>query len=107
MVIANVCFNYRDGENKDALYFDDMLYKERYSIERTNAWVDSFIYLLNRFDTTIASWKSLNYIAFIVLLMRKVKKSEKPKWVFIIIAWSCMLSEIYSPPLSHLTIFNY
>ena len=36
-VIANVCFNYRNEESKDNLFFDEELYKLRYSIERTNA----------------------------------------------------------------------
>ena len=54
--------------------FDDILYKERYSIERTNAWLDSYRSLLNRFDVTLTSWQAWNYIAFIVILMKKVKK---------------------------------
>lgn len=78
-VIANICFNYRNGESKDELLFDDQLYKERYSIERTNAWLDSFRTLLNRFDTTVASWESFNYIAFIVILLKKIKKNKKFK----------------------------
>lgn len=76
-VIANVCFNYRNGENKDDLYFDEQLYQERYSIERTNAWLDSYRSLLNRFDTTTSSWESFNYIAFMVILIKKIKKKVK------------------------------
>ncbi|MDR3340033.1 MAG: hypothetical protein LBT25_08115, partial [Candidatus Symbiothrix sp.] len=48
------------------------LYKERYSIERTNAWMDSFRSLLNRFDFTVSSWVGFNYIAFIVILLNKL-----------------------------------
>jgi len=33
---------------------DEELYKERYSIERTNAWMDSFRSILNRFDITVS-----------------------------------------------------
>lgn len=79
-IIPNVCFNYRNGEEKDNLYFEELLYEERYSIERTNAWMDSFRLLLIRFDTIIASWESFNYIAFIVLLVRKVKRKKKKKF---------------------------
>lgn len=76
-MIANVYFNYRNGEDKDDLFFDDELYRERYSIERTNAWLDSFRSLLNRFDTTTSSWESLNHIAFIVILIKKMHKRKK------------------------------
>jgi transposase len=44
---------------------------------RTNAWMDSYRTLLNRFDTTISSWMSFNYIAFMVILLKKVKKRKK------------------------------
>lgn len=77
-MIANVRFNYRNGdiESKDDIYFDDALYEERYSIERTNAWLDTFRSLLNRFDTTTSSWKGFNHIAFIVILLRKTGKEK-------------------------------
>ena len=54
-VFANVAFNYRVGGGEDCYLFDDILYKERYSIERTNAWLDSYRSLLNRFDVTLTS----------------------------------------------------
>lgn len=53
------------------------LYAERYSIERTNAWMDSFRTLLNRFDTTVANWTSWNYLAFAVLLLKKISRKQK------------------------------
>jgi len=67
-VIPNVAFNYRNGENKDEYLLDDLLYKQRYAIERTNAWLDSFRSLLNRLDYTVSNWKSFNYIAFMIIL---------------------------------------
>ena len=76
-IIANVDFNSRKGDAHDDYLLDDLLYKERYSIERTNAWMDSFRTLLNRFDTTISSWKSFNYIAFMVILLKKIEKRKK------------------------------
>ncbi|MEN9919852.1 MAG: hypothetical protein RL662_2288, partial [Bacteroidota bacterium] len=32
--------------------------------------------ILNRFDTTVSSWKSFNYIAFMVILLKKVKQNK-------------------------------
>ncbi|MDR0546522.1 MAG: IS5/IS1182 family transposase, partial [Dysgonamonadaceae bacterium] len=49
----------------------------RYSIERTNAWMDSFRSLLNRFDVTVSSWEGFNYIAFMVILLKKLCKTKK------------------------------
>src|SRR5690606_40612442 len=71
---ANICFNKRNGNQADRNeYFDQELYDERYSIERTNAWIDSFRSLLNRFDTTKTSWLGFNYLAFIVIALKKIK----------------------------------
>ena len=78
-VFANVAFNYRAGGGEDCYLFDDILYKERYSIERINAWLDSYRSLLNRFDVTLTSWQAWNYIAFIVILIKKVKKKQKSR----------------------------
>jgi len=74
---ANVCFNKRNGNIDDRNeYFDQELYNERYAVERTNAWMDSFRSLLNRFDTTIESWKGFNYLAFFVIALKKIKKRK-------------------------------
>ena len=75
-IIANICINKR-RENADDIFVDDELYAERYSIERTNAWMDSFRTLLNRFDTTVANWTSWNYLAFAVLLLKKISRKQK------------------------------
>lgn len=78
-IIANICHNKRNSSMENDNYFDDELYKERYSIERTNAWMDSFRSLLNRFDTTVTSWKGFNYLAFMVLMLKKLVKRKKFK----------------------------
>ena len=79
-IFPNVAFNYRNGNNNDEIYLlDELLYEERYSIERTNAWMDSYRSVLNRFDTTTASWESFNYIAFIIILLKKINKNKKSK----------------------------
>ncbi|KUJ59747.1 hypothetical protein AR687_21315 [Flavobacteriaceae bacterium CRH] len=35
--------------------------------QSTNAWMDSFRSILNRFGATVASWLGFNYLAFIVI----------------------------------------
>lgn len=74
---ANICFNKRNGESSDRdEYFDQELYNERYTIERTNAWLDSFRSLLNRFDITKTSWLGFNYLAFIVIALKKFNSKK-------------------------------
>ena len=76
----NVCFNKRNGNTPDRdEYFDQDLYNQCYAIERTNAWIDSFRSLLNRFDTTLESWKGFNYLAFFVIALKKFKKRKTKK----------------------------
>jgi transposase len=76
---ANICFNKRNGNTDRDEYFDRELYDERYAVERTNAWMDSYRSLLNRFDTTVESWKGFNYLAFIVIALKKFKKKKNIK----------------------------
>ena len=76
---ANICFNKRNANTDRDEYFDQELYDQRYAIERTNAWMDSFRSLLNRFDTTIASWIGFNYLAFIVIALKKFNKIKSRK----------------------------
>ena len=76
---ANISHNKRNGKGDNDEYFDQKLYDERYSIERTNAWMDSFRSLLNRFDTTTESWKGFNYLAFMVIALKKFKKKKNKK----------------------------
>lgn len=75
-ITANICINKR-RENTNHILVDDELYAERYSIERTNAWMDSFRTILNRFDTTVSSWESWNYLAFMILLLKKISRKQK------------------------------
>lgn len=78
-IIANVCPNPRNGEPAEDYLFDDELYKERFVIERTNAWMDGFRSILTRFDTTVSSWKGWSYLAFAVVFLKKIHKSQKFK----------------------------
>ena len=72
---ANIDINERN--NKEQLpdkyvYFDELLYKRRFVIERMNAWIDSFKALLIRFETTTKAWMALHFLAFAVILCRKM-----------------------------------
>ena len=70
-IIANIDFNKRNSKNTDNQpILDDELYKERFSVERTNAWIDAFKALLVRFETKSDTWMSLHYIAFSLILIR-------------------------------------
>lgn len=70
-IIANVDFNKRNSKNTDNQpLLDDELYKERFSVERTNAWIDAFKALLIRFETKTQTWASLHYLAFALILIK-------------------------------------
>lgn len=75
-VVPNICISRRRTET-DCIFIDDKLYAERYSVERTNAWMDSFRTVLTRFDTTVSSWEAWNYIAFAILLLKKISRKRK------------------------------
>ncbi len=77
---ANIAQNPRSGQQEAAadLYFDDELYRQRTAIERTNAWLDGFKTLLVRYETNVDNWRALHFLAFSVLLLRKIPPEEKP-----------------------------
>lgn len=74
---ANICFNKWGGHTDRHEYFDQELYDERHAVERTNAWTDSYRFILNRFDTTTESWKGFNYLAFMAIAIKNSKRTKK------------------------------
>ena len=52
----NAPVNPRRGRSEEEWYFDEMMYEERYKIERTNAWMDANRTFATRYDTTLTSW---------------------------------------------------
>lgn len=70
-IIDNIDQNKRNGSGMDQL-FDDLLYKYRFVVERTNAWLDAFKAILVRFETNKIHWKALNIMAFCVILLRRL-----------------------------------
>ena len=78
-IIANICPNKRNGNGDTDHNFDEKLYEERYAVERTNAWMDSFRSWLNRFETAVTSWKYFNFLAFIVIGLKRFYKPKKSR----------------------------
>jgi len=70
-IVDNIDKNKRNGDNSDHL-FDRLLYRCRFVVERTNAWMDAFKAILIRFETNKIHWKALNLLAFCVILLRKL-----------------------------------
>ena len=54
--------------------FDELMYQQRFVIERTNAWMDNYRSLLLRFDTSISSWTAWHYIFSILFWIKRFKK---------------------------------
>lgn len=78
-IIANID---RNPKNADSLYeghyvFDEQLYKERFVVERTNAWLDSYKTLLVRFEKKTDTWLAFHYCAFMMILLKKAYRDQK------------------------------
>nr|WP_290377460.1 hypothetical protein [Muribaculum intestinale] len=76
--MANVDFN-NHTKNDEKYLLDRELLSLRYSIERTNAWMDSFRSVLNRFDKTVSSWKGWNLLAFHVIFLKHINRLKKSR----------------------------
>lgn len=70
-IIDNIDKNKRNGNENNHL-FDQLLYKCRFVVERTNAWLDAFKAILVRFETNKIHWKAMNLLAFCIILLRKL-----------------------------------
>lgn len=76
---ANIAFNTRNATNVDRFeYFDEVLYQNRFVIERAFAWLDTFKALLIRYETTALNWLSLNIIGMAISFIRKIDRKIKP-----------------------------
>lgn len=70
---ANINRNPRNASGGEAyVYFDEELYKKRYVMERTNAWLDGFKALLVRYEGLVKTWREQHFMAFAILLLRKI-----------------------------------
>lgn len=61
----------RINPNVKGYLFDSELYKERFAVERTNAWLDGFKALLVRYETNAKHWLGLHHLAFAFILLRR------------------------------------
>lgn len=62
------------GLEDDLPYFDELMYEERYKIERTNAWMDNHRSFLLRFDRSTCSWNAWHYIFCIIQWINRIVK---------------------------------
>ena len=59
----NVPRNLRgNSQIDDDTYFDELMYEQRFAVERTNAWRDSYRTLLIRQDTSLSSWTAWHHL---------------------------------------------
>ena len=72
-IITNIARNKKNRMNANAksYLFDSELYKERFAVERTNAWIDGFKALLVRYETNAKHWLGLHHLAFSFMLLRR------------------------------------
>jgi len=74
---SNIDFNKRNQQQEiqsvEYVHFDEELYKQRFVIERANAWIDSFKALLIRFETLATNWRALHFIAFTIIFIKNLK----------------------------------
>ncbi len=67
-IFDNIDQNKRNGNSyKSNIVFDELLYKTRFVIERTNAWLDAFKAILVRFESKDLHRKGLLLLAFSVI----------------------------------------
>jgi hypothetical protein len=83
-ITANIKANPRNQANQPAqayqqgtYIFDQELYQDRSVIEHVNAWIDGFKALLVRFEYLVKNWMSLHFIAFYLIVLRKINRKHK------------------------------
>lgn len=69
---VNISENKRNEKEpqEDYVYFDEELYKQRYVIERTNAWLDGFKTLLVRYEVKLNTWIADHFMAFVIIFLK-------------------------------------
>jgi transposase len=73
-IIPNVDKNVRrrQTDSEDQTYiFDNELYKNRFTIEQLNAWIDGYRTLLIRHEVKMSNWLSFHCLAFASIFIRK------------------------------------
>lgn len=69
---VNIAENKRNEKElkQQYVYFDDELYKQRFVIERTNAWLDGFKTLLVRYEGKVSAWMAAHFMAFVITFLK-------------------------------------
>ncbi len=72
--MGNIPKNPRNGEgsDEDFFIFDEKLYKNRFKIERSFAWIDGFKGLIMRYETLNTTWQAMLYLGLIANFIEKV-----------------------------------
>lgn len=71
ILLTMIDVNKRNGQQNDYL-LDEFLYKCRFVIQRTNAWVDGLKAILIRFETNKIHWRVLNLLVFCFVLLKQL-----------------------------------
>lgn len=74
-VIPNIAENRRNRKRAKRgrkRYFNRDVYKNRFAVERTFAWIDKFKRLLIRFERKACYFMGFHYIAFMLINLRNV-----------------------------------
>ncbi len=61
----------RESSDDDFFIFDEELYKNRFKIERSFAWLDGFKGLIIRYETLNITWQAMLYLGLIVNFVKK------------------------------------
>ena len=72
---------YTQGARERKMTFSSMNYSTGKGVvlrERMHGWI-SYRSLLNRFDTKLTNWVAWNYLAFMLILIKKLKIKEKSR----------------------------
>jgi transposase len=74
-VFPNIKANKRNApiDSNEGYLFDNELYKDRYVIERTNAWIDNFRQLTIRYETKARNWLGAHFLAFTLIFLKNRK----------------------------------
>ena len=72
-IMVNIARNKKNrmNPNTEGYLFDSELYKERFVVERMNAWLDGFKALLIRYETNAKHWLGLHDLCFAFILLRR------------------------------------
>lgn len=62
------------GIEDDLPYFDELMYQERFKIERTNAWMDNYRTFSIRYATSLTSWIAWHCIFSILQWIHFIQK---------------------------------